>query len=63
MSFWFSKTSWYRIEEHKAHHIIYTQNHYEDLTLADLLQNLDIDLNIYMEALQISQKGHRIILQ
>ena len=36
---------------------------HEDLALADLLQKLEIDLDTYMEALQFSQKGHRIILQ
>ena len=35
----------------------------EDLALADLLQKVEIDLDTYMQALQISQKGHRIILQ
>ena len=35
----------------------------EDLALADLLQKVQIDLNTYMQALQISQQGHRIILQ
>ena len=35
----------------------------EDLGLADFLQNLEIDVDAYMQALQISQKGHRIILQ
>ena len=35
----------------------------EDLALADLLQKVGIDLDTYMQALQISQKGHRIILQ
>ena len=35
----------------------------EDLALADLLQEVEIDLDTYMQALQISQKGHRIILQ
>ena len=35
----------------------------EDLALADLLQKFEIDLDTYMQALQISQKGHRIILQ
>ena len=65
-------------EEHKAHDIIKyakdilqkvqnflssTHIPHEDLALADLLQNLEIDLDTYMEALQISQKGHRIILQ
>ena len=65
-------------EEHKANDIIKyakdilqkvqnflssTHIPYEDLSLADLLQNVEIDLDTYMEALQISQKGHRIILQ
>ena len=65
-------------EEDKAHDIINyakdilqkvqnflssTHIPHEDLALADLLQKIDIDLNTYMEALQISQKGHRIILQ
>ena len=35
----------------------------EDLAIADLLQTVGIDLDIYMQVLQISQKGHRIILQ
>ena len=35
----------------------------DDLALADLLQKVEIDLDTYMQALQISQKGHRIILQ
>ena len=35
----------------------------EDLALADLLQKVEIDLDTYMQALQISQKAHRIILQ
>ena len=35
----------------------------EDLALADLLQKVKIDMDTYMQALQISQKGHRIILQ
>ena len=35
----------------------------EDLAIADLLQKVWIDLDTYMQALQISQKGHRIILQ
>ena len=35
----------------------------EDLAFADLLQKVEIDLDTYMQALQISQKGHRIILQ
>ena len=39
-----------------------TQIANEDLVLADLLQKVG-DLNTYMQALQISQKGHRIILQ
>ena len=34
-----------------------------DLALADLLQNVEVDQDTYMQALQISQKGHRIILQ
>ena len=65
-------------EEQKAHDIIKyakdtlqkvqnflssTHIPHEDLSLTDLLQNLEIDMNTYMEALQISQKGHRIILQ
>ena len=65
-------------EEQKAHDIIkyakdtlqkvqnfLSSTHilHEDLSLTDLLQNLEIDLNTYMEALQISQKGHRIIFQ
>ena len=29
----------------------------EDLTLKDLLQKVEMDLDTYMEALQISQKG------
>ena len=40
-----------------------TQKPHEDLALADLLQKVEIDLDTYMEALQISKKGHRIILQ
>ena len=70
--------SWEPAEEDKAHDIINyakdilqkvqnflssTQIPYEDLALADLLQKVEIDLDTYMEALQISQKGHRIILQ
>ena len=35
----------------------------EDLALADLLQKVGIDLDTYMQALQILQKGHKIILQ
>ena len=35
----------------------------EDLTIADLLQKVGIDLDTYMQALYISEKGHRIILQ
>ena len=35
----------------------------EDLALADLLPKVEIDLDTYMQALQISPKGHRIILQ
>ena len=35
----------------------------ENLALADLLQEVELDMDTYMEALQISQKGHRIILQ
>ena len=35
----------------------------EDLALAHLLQKFEIDLDTYMQALQISQKAHRIILQ
>ena len=35
----------------------------EDLAIADLLQKVGIDLDTYMQALQILQKGHRIILQ
>ena len=65
-------------EEDKAHDIINyakdilqkvqnflssTQIPHEDLALADLLQKVEINLDTYMEALQISQKGHRIILQ
>ena len=65
-------------EEDKAHDIINyakdiiqkvqnflssTQIPHEDLALADLLQKVEIDLDTYIEALQISQKGHRIILQ
>ena len=65
-------------EEDKAHDIIKyakdvlqkvqnflssTQIPNEDLALADLLQKVEIDLDTYMQALQISQKGHRIILQ
>ena len=41
----------------------YTQIANEDLALADLLQKVEIDMDTYMQALQISQKGHRIILQ
>ena len=70
--------SWEPAEEDKAHDIIKyakyvlqkvhnflssTQIANEDLALADLLQNVEIDLDTYMQALQISQKGHRIILQ
>ena len=70
--------SWEPAEEDKAHDIINyakdiiqkvqnflssTQISHEDLALADLLQKVEIDLDTYMEALQISQKGHRIILQ
>ena len=70
--------SWEPAEEDKAHDIIKyakdilqkvqnflssTQIPHEDLALADLLQKVEIDLDTYMEALQISQKGHRIILQ
>ena len=70
--------SWEPAEEDKAHDIINyakdilqkvqnflssTQIPHEDLALADLLQKVEIDLDTYMEALQISQKGHRIILQ
>ena len=40
-----------------------TQIANEDLALADLLQKVEVDLDTYMETLQISQKGHRIILQ
>ena len=40
-----------------------TQIANEDLALADLLQKVEIDLDTYVQALQISQKGHRIILQ
>ena len=35
----------------------------EDLAIADLSQNIGIDLDTHMQALNISQKGHRIILQ
>ena len=35
----------------------------EDLAIVDLLQKVGIDLDTYMQALQISSKGHRIILQ
>ena len=35
----------------------------EDLALADLLQNVEIGLDTYMQALQISPKGQIIILQ
>ena len=35
----------------------------EDLAIEDLLQKVGIDLDTYMQALQILQKGHRIILQ
>ena len=35
----------------------------EDLAFENLLQKFEIDLDTYMQALQISQKGHRIILQ
>ena len=70
--------SWEPAEEDKAHDIIkyakdilqkvqnflsLTQIPKEDLALVDLLQKVEIDLDTYMEALQISQKGHRIILQ
>ena len=70
--------SWEPAEEDKAHDIIKyakdilqkvqnflssTQIPNEDLMLADLLKNVEIDLDTYMQALQISQKGHRIILQ
>ena len=40
-----------------------TQIANEDLALADLLPKVEIDADTYMQALQISQKGHRIILQ
>ena len=65
-------------EEDKAHDIINyakdilqkvqnflssTHIPHEDLALADFLQKLEIDLDTYMEALQFSQKGYRIILQ
>ena len=40
-----------------------TQIANEDLALPDLLQKVEIDLDTYMQALQIPQKGHRIILQ
>ena len=70
--------SWEPAEEDKAHDIIKyakdvlqkvlnflssTQIPNEDLALADLLQKVEIYLDTYMQALQISQKGHRIILQ
>ena len=70
--------SWEPTEEDKAHDIINyakdilqkvqnflssTHIPHEDLALADLLQKVEIDLDTYMEALQISQKGHRIVLQ
>ena len=35
----------------------------EDLAIEDLLQKVGIDLDTYRQALQILQKGHRIILQ
>ena len=69
--------SWEPSEEDKADDIIkYAKDvlqkvHYflsssqianEDLAFADLLQKVEIDLDTYMQALQISQKGHRVIL-
>ena len=35
----------------------------EDLAIADLSQKVGIDLDTYMQALQILRGGHRIILQ
>ena len=70
--------SWQPSEEDKAEDIIKyakdvlqnvqnflssTQIANDYLSIADFLQNIGIDLDTYMQALQISQKGQRIILQ